>query len=304
MKKLKRMSLTTRLSWTGFAFISPFVLGFLFFFLEPLLQSLRFVFSKVEVTLEGYNATWIGMENLRYIFREDATFSQNLVTSVTNLVWQVPIILVFSLFFAIILNQKFTGRTVVRAVFFLPVVIASGLILEIIQGDAAAGTALAGDVVATGGGSSQSDALQELLLSSGLNSEWINGIMTVANSLFDLTWMTGIQMIIFLAGLQSIPHPLYEAASIEGATAWESFWKITLPMLTPIIQLNLVYTIVDSFTDVGNKVMQQVMKNQQLVRYGWTSAMSWVYFLIIAVILVVVFVAFYLIERNTEKSHV
>lgn len=303
MKKFKRMSLTTRLSWTGFGFITPFVLGFIFFFLEPLLESFKFMFSKVEVSLEGYQTTWIGLDNLQYIFREDATFTQNLFTSVQNLLWQVPIILVFSLFFAIILNQKFVGRTFARAVFFLPVVIASGLILEIIQGDAAAGTALAGDVVASGNNNGQSDALQELLTNSGLSSEWISGITTVANSLFDLTWKTGIQMIIFLAGLQSIPHALYEAASIEGATAWESFWKITLPMLTPIIQLNLVYSIVDSFTDVNNLVMQQVMKNQELLRYGWTSAMSWVYFLLIAVILVVVFVVFHLIERNTEKSH-
>lgn len=303
MKTRKRMSLTTRLSWTGFLFITPFVLGFLFFFLEPLIQSLIFAFSKVEVGLSGYETTWTGLENLYYIFREDTTFTQNLVTSVENLLWQVPIILVFSLFFAILLNQKFVGRTFIRAVFFLPVVIASGMILEIIQGDAAAGAALAGEVVSAGSSGSQNDALQEMLINSGLGQEWIDGITTVATSLFDLTWKTGIQMIIFLAGLQSIPHPLYEAASIEGATAWEGFWKITLPMLTPIIQLNLVYSIVDSFTDVENSVMQQVMHNQQLIRYGWTSAMSWVYFLIIAVILVAVFVAFYFIERHSSKSH-
>ena len=299
----KRMSLTTRLSWTGFLFITPFVLGFLFFFLEPLIQSLVFAFSKVEVSLTGYETTWTGIANLHYLFREDATFTQNLVTSVENLLWQVPIILVFSLFFAILLNQKFLGRTFIRAVFFLPVVIASGLILEIVQGDAAAGAALAGEVVGATGSGTQNDALQEMLINSGLSQEWIKGITTVATSLFDLTWKTGIQMIIFLAGLQSIPHPLYEAASIEGATAWESFWKITLPMLTPIIQLNLVYSIVDSFTDVDNLVMQQVMHNQKLIRYGWTSAMSWVYFLIIAVILAAVFLIFHLIDRHSSKSH-
>ncbi len=303
MRTRKRMSLTTRLSWTGFLFITPFVLGFLFFFLEPLIQSLVFAFSKVEVGLTGYETTWAGIANLHYIFREDATFMQNLVTSVENLLWQVPIILVFSLFFAILLNQKFLGRTFIRAVFFLPVVIASGLILEIVQGDAAAGAALAGEVVGATDSGSQNDALREMLINSGLSQEWIKGITTVATSLFDLTWKTGIQMIIFLAGLQSIPHPLYEAASIEGATAWESFWKITLPMLTPIIQLNLVYSIVDSFTDVENLVMQQVMHNQQLIRYGWTSAMSWVYFLIIAVILAAVFLVFHCIERHTSKSH-
>ncbi|MBR2338002.1 MAG: sugar ABC transporter permease [Clostridia bacterium] len=299
--KHRRMSLTTRLSWTGFGFVTPFVIGFLFFFLKPLWQSITFIFNKVDVTLEGYQLTFTGWENLEYVLRKDATFSTNLIESVTNLLWQVPVIVVFALFFAIIINQKFRGRVVVRAVFFLPVIIASSLVMDIIRSDAAAGSALAGEVVA-GGTVSQSDALQDLLTNSGLSSDFIKAITTVTDSLFDLTWRTGVQMIIFLAGLQSIPTTLYEASAIEGATAWESFWKITLPMLTPIMLLNLVYTIVDNFTDTGNKVMVQVMDNNRLVRYGWTAAMSWIYFLIIAVVLMVVFFIFRMIERNNGRS--
>lgn len=302
MRRLKRVSLTTRLAWTGFLFVLPFTLGFLFFFLKPLIQSVSFMFSKVDIGLDGYQLTFTGWDNLRYVFREDATFVTNLVTSLENLLWQAPVILVFSLFFAIVLNQKFRGRVVARAIFFLPVIIASGVIMNIIQSDTAAGSVLSGDVVAAGT-VIQSDGLREILSNSGLNSTLIDTISAMADNLFNLTWKTGIQMIVFLAGLQSIPSSLYEASAIEGATAWESFWKITLPMLAPILQLNLVYTIVDSFTDANNLVMTQVMNNARLVRYGWTSAMSWSYFLLIGIILAVVFLAFFKLDRPSKKSY-
>ncbi len=300
MKK-SRLSLTTRQSLIGLGFTSPFIIGFLLFFFKPLMQSFMFMFSKVKVSLEGYGTEFIGLENLEYIFKKDATFTTNLMDSMTKLLWQVPVIIVFSLFFAIILNQKFKGRIVMRAIFFLPVIIASGLVMDIIQSDAAAGAALSGSVVSAGN-TSNSDVLRELLINTGLSDKFVNAITTVTDSLFTLTWKTGIQMIIFLAGLQSVPSSLYEAASVEGASGWESFWKITLPMLTPILQLTIVYTIVDNFTDTKNVVMTQVMSNARLVRYGWTSAMSWVYFLIIAVVLAIVFIIFYLIGRDRKTA--
>lgn len=298
MKKYK-LSLTARQSLTGLGFTTPFIIGFLFFFFKPLVQSFAFMFSKVRVSLDGYETSFIGLENLEYIFKKDATFATNLIDSMTKLLWQVPVIIVFALFFAIILNQKFRGRIVMRAIFFLPVIIASGLVMDIIQSDAAAGAALSGSVVSAGN-TSNSDVLRELLINTGIGDKFVNTITMVTDSLFTLTWKTGIQMIIFLAGLQSIPSSLYEVASVEGASSWESFWKITIPMLMPILQLTIVYTIVDNFTDTKNLVMQQVMNNARLVRYGWTSAMSWVYFLIIAVVLAIVFMIFYLIGRDKK----
>ncbi|MBR7133225.1 MAG: sugar ABC transporter permease [Clostridia bacterium] len=300
MKTKKQLGLTTRLSWTGFLFTLPFVIGFVLFFLRPLWQSLTFVFSKVDITLDGYITTFNGLQNINYIFREDATYTTNLIESLTNLIWQVPLIVVFALFFAIIMNQKFRGRVFARAVFFLPVIIASGIILNIIQSDAAASSMLSGEVV-SGGTSSQSDALKDLLANSGMDSKVISAITMITDNLFDLTWKTGIQMILFLGGLQGISPSLYEAAEVEGATGWESFWKITLPMLMPITSLNVVYTIIDSFTDANNKVMLQVMNNAQLVRYGWSSAMSWCYFLLIAVVLSLVFIVFAKIQRSGDR---
>lgn len=297
MKRFK-LTLTTRQSLTGLCFTIPFIIGFLMFFLKPLFQSFIFVFSKVRVS-DGYTTEFIGLDNIEYLFTKDANFATNLVESMVNLLWQMPVIVVFSLFFAIILNQKFKGRIVMRAIFFLPVIIASGLVMQIIQSDAAAGAALSGSVVSAGS-TSNSDVLRELLINTGLGDKFVNAITTVTDSLFTLTWKTGIQMIIFLAGLQSVPTSLYEAASVEGASGWESFWKITLPMLTPILQLTIVYSIVDNFTDTKNKVMTQVMSNARLVRYGWTAAMSWIYFLIIAVVLAIVFIIFYLIGRDRK----
>jgi ABC-type sugar transport system permease subunit len=301
MKKLGKISLSTRSAWTGFCFVLPFVLGFLFYFLWPLVQSFTFVFSNVTVGLDGYTTAFAGWKNLHYIFRENTEYTTNLITSLLGLLWTIPIIL-SALFFAIILNQKFRGRTVVRAIFFLPVIIGSGVVISIIQNDAAASSVMTGNMVA-GGISTQSDALKELLVNSGINSAIISFITTVIDNLFSLMWKTGIQMILFLAGLQSIPSTLYEASSIEGATAWESFWKITLPMLSPIILLNLIYSIVDSFTDANSNVMGQVTLNAQMVKYGWSSAMSWVYFLLMGIVILLVLLIFRKIIAGEDQNN-
>ncbi len=291
MKKASKISLSTRDSWTGLFFVMPFIIGFLIFFFRPMLQSLKFVFSDVTVELSGYHTKFAGLKNLNYIFKENVDYTTDLISGVTELFWKVPIIVISALFFAIILNQKFRGRIVVRAIFFLPVIISSGIILTLIQGDAAASSVMSGNVAA-GGQTIQSDTLKQVLINSGLSSDTISGIMIVVNNLFNLMWKTGIQMTIFLAGIQGIPVSLYEASSIEGATAWESFWKITIPMLSPMILLNIIYTIIDNFTDSQNAVMLQVINNSQAVKYGWASAMSWVYSLVIGATILIVLLIF------------
>ena len=297
--KKRRMSLTTRSAWTGFLFATPFVLGFLFFFLEPLFQSVRFVFSNVDVSLAGYETTFVGKENLHYAFKVDSNFATTLRTTMVEMLWQVPIVVVFALLLAIVLNQKFRGRVFARAVFFFPVIIGTGIVLNIIRGDAAGAGVMAGDVVVAGT-RTESDVLQEILINSGLSSKIISSIIIVSDSLLGMLWRVGVQMIIFLAGLQSISPALYEASAIEGATAWENFWKITLPMLLPILQLNVVYTVVDTVTNINNGIMQLVLANVQLSRYGWAAAMAWSYFLLIIVVLAVVFFIFARLQSDSE----
>ncbi|MBQ8551124.1 MAG: sugar ABC transporter permease [Clostridia bacterium] len=286
-----RLSLATRESLKGHIFLIPFYIGLFVFFAGPLIQSIKFSFQSVTPVVGGYDIVNVGLENFKYIFGQDANYTINLVESLTTLAWKLPVVLVSSLFFAILINRKFKGRVFVRAVFFLPVIIASGLVMDVIQGDQIAGAALSGSSVA-GGEISQSTALSNMLSGIGLNDKIIDTVTMITDSMFSTIWQTGIQTVIFLAGLQGIPSTLYEASAVEGATAWENFWKITLPMILPIMLINIVYTIVDSLVNTQNAVMIQVLNNTNNARYGWASAMAWAYFLIVAAILVIIMIVF------------
>ncbi len=289
--KRSRLSLATRESLKGHIFLIPFYIGLLVFFVGPLLQSIRFAFQSVVPQVGYYDVTNVGWENFKYIFGKDANYNINLIESLTTLAWKLPVVFVSSLFFAILINRKFKGRTFVRAVFFLPVIIASGLVMNVIQGDYVAGTLMSGSSVA-GGEVSQSTALSNMLAGIGLNEKIIGTITTITDSMFSTIWQTGVQTVIFLAGLQGIPSSLYEASAVEGATAWENFWKITLPMILPISLVNIVYTVVDSLVNTQNPVMLQVLNDTNNARYGTASAMAWAYFLIVAVLLLIIMVVF------------
>ncbi len=275
----------------GLLFVLPFYVGFLVFFLKPLLESVVFVFSDVKVEIGGYHTTFTGLQNLRTIFLEDPDFGMNLTESLVQLLWQLPAIIIASLIIAVMLNSRFRGRTFTRMVFFLPVVMASGLVFRVIDLDVAASNVMTGSVVANGS-ISYNDSFSEMLVQSGLNSELVSFFVGISNNVFDMLWKTGVQMIIFLAGLQGIPASLYEASTVEGATAWESFWKITVPMILPIMLLNVVYTVVDAFTDSNNPVMVQMITNANQMRHGWAAAMSWSYFAIVGVLLAMIMFVF------------
>lgn len=299
--KRKSLSLSARSAWTAQLFILPFYLGFWFFFLSPLIESFRMSISDVTIDdTVGYAMKFVGFKHYSTAFFVDGSFTTNLVNSLTELAWKVPVIIVLSLFMALILNQKFKGRVFVRAVFFIPVIFASGVALQMVSSDSVASSALAGSVVSSGE-INQSTALNDLLVNAGFDAEIIKYATKIANSLFSMVWRSGIQMIIFLAGLQGISPALYEASSIEGATAWENFWKITLPMLAPTILLNLVYTIVDSFTDATNKVMNQINKLMSNVGdLDLASAFAWTYFVLIGIILLIIVLIFNAISKRTS----
>ncbi len=294
-KRKLRMNLTTRNSWNGFFFVLPFYIGFMLFFLHPLIQSLLFAFHSVKIDVKEYTMSFMGLKNFNYIFAQDADYKINLIFGSLDLFWKV--IVISSLFFAMILNQKFFGRGFIRAVFFLPVIIATGVAMDVVQGDMIASSIFTGNVV-SGGEISHSSALRSLLLEAGMSEAVTRSITAVFDNMFSLMWKTGIQMIVFLAGLQSISPSLYEASAIEGATAWENFWKITLPMLLPITMVNVIYTIIDLFTDSKNAIMLQVLSNINTLRLGWASAMAWAYFFVIALVLAIVFIVFSRLSRN------
>lgn len=291
MKIKNKLTVTQKHNLKGLYFLIPFYLGMIFFFIEPIIQSIIFAFSDVNVDLIGYSTKYVGFENFLYALNKDEAFKTTLFEDIINLLWKTPTIIILSLFLALLINKKFKGRIFVRAVFFLPVIFSNGVLLDIIQSDLVVeGAVSASSILNSGNAVSQTGGLTELLLQAGFAQEIVDFASTLTDSFFSLIWNSGIQMLIFLSGLQSVPSTLYEAASVEGATGWDIFCKITIPMLSPIILLNLIYTVVDSYSSTSNGVIGMILNGISLNRFGTSSAMAWMYFLLIAVILGIIFI--------------
>lgn len=291
MKKSKnaRLTIEQRTALNGHLYVLPFYIGFIFFFLTPIIKSISYVFCNVSFDITGVLTEFTGLENLKYIFNKDLDFKGNLVTSVTALLWKTPVILILSLLLAMIANINMPGKGVIRSVFFLPVILSSGVVLDTIREDDIAGLMMRGSVVSANGSVVSSNSLANMLEQAGLSISIVNLFINISNNIFDLLFNCGIPMLIFLSGLQGISPSLYEASSVEGATAWDNFWKITLPMIMPVALINLVYIIVDNFASSSNLVMQQVLASVELLKLGEASAMVWVFCVIIAVIFAVFF---------------
>ncbi len=273
----------------GYGFLALWLLGTIYFFLGPLVTSLWYSFNETAIKT-GYMATeFIGLENFISAFKDDTAYIEALLTVLKDTLWSTPLIIIFSIFIAVILNQKFKGRTLVRAVFFLPVIIATGPVIGIINGNMdSSGYAGGADQFST---MFQTDMAGELLNFLGvynISEEVTDIIQLVTSDVFNLVWNSGIQIVIFLAALQNIPFSAKEAAQIEGATAWEYFWKITLPYISPMIVVNLVYTIIDSFIAPDNAVMTLVLKEASNWNHGYSAALAWAYFLIVILALAIV----------------
>lgn len=282
--KKKKKSYENKKRIIGMCFILPWFIGFICFFVKPCIQSFIFSFQKIFVSKKGFTTEFVGLDNFRHIFLVDPDFIRKLAESTRMMIFEVPLILVFSIFIAVILNQKFRGRMLARSLFFIPVIIASGIVIELLKQDILAQSISSAATVYM----FQSTNVEVILKQMGMNIQLVNFIVEVINYIFDLSWKSGIQILLFLAALQTIPGSMYEASSIEGATAWESFWKITMPMISPMILVNIVYTIVDSFTDYRNVTMQKILSAADSFRYELSSAMAWSYFAIVSIILVIV----------------
>lgn len=270
MRKARRMKSSTLRRLEGLLFMMPWIAGFLLFMAFPLGFSFYMSFQRVQVSSSGVAITYRGLAHYRYILFENADILYNrLIPFLRQALLMLPIIVIFSLLVAIMLNQKFWGRTFFRAVFFLPVIFTTGqVILEFVaQGK--------GDL----------DFLERYNLSAlvveHLPPVWANPIMNIMDSIVLVLWYSGVQILIFLAGRQTISPSVYEASRIDGAGPWEVFWKITLPAMLPFILLNIIYTTVDLFTFPSNPIVGMVIPND----YGLSSAVAWIYFAMIFVFL-------------------
>lgn len=290
-KKAKglRIPYERRKALYGYGFLSIWILGTIYFFLKPLVVSLWYSLNVTEVTLGEMKTQWAGIQNYIDAFRKDTDYSEALLAVLKDTLWKTPLIIIFAIFVAVILNQKFRGRTFARAVFFLPVIIATGPVISIINGDMdTSGYSGGADQFSTMFETDMAGALLHFLGVYNISDSVTEIISLMTSDIFNLVWSTGIQIIIFLAALQGIPVSAKEAASIEGATAWEFFWKITLPYISPMIVVNLVYTIVDSFVAPNNAVMTLVLQQASAWNHGYSAAMAWAYFLIVILALCLV----------------
>lgn len=277
----------------GWVFVVPFLIGFAFYFLPVVVQSLIYSFSDIDAGDAGMVTTWAGFKNFDYAFTKDTKFVQHLTESISTLLANTPSILIFSLFIAVMLNQKMRGRAAFRAIFFIPVIIATGMVDRADLNNAVMNNLGNASEIETGALAASSqmfslDDITELLSSLNFSVSLTGYVTSMVNNILDIVNQSGIQILIFLAGLQSISPSIYESAEIEGATGWECFWKITFPMISPMILVNLFYTIIDFFTRSSSTMMEYV-HNLSFGKslYGEASAMSWIYFACIAGILAV-----------------
>ena len=264
----------------GYIFISPFIIGFLMFMVKPLLQSLYMSFCEVELAAGTFNMVWQGIEKYRYAFRGDADFNRLVVEEFVQMMINSVAIMVFSFFVSLILNQEFKGRALVRAVFFLPVILSSGIVLGLDTNNSLMDT-IQVSVQEAASGVSVTGALESILRTAGIGVRAFEKGFEVIDQIYDIAIASGIQIIIFLSGLQTISSSMYEAADIEGCTAWESLWKITFPMISSMFLVNWIYTIIDYCMRDTNQVIEKVQTVMiQNINYGLASAMSWIYFVI------------------------
>jgi len=298
----KLVTMAQRRARTGYLFILPFIIGFLLFMARPMIQTLIMSFSDVTmIPGHGYSMTWINFDNYHHAVAVDPYYNQRLLDEISRMGINTIATLVLSFVIAVILNQDFKGRTLARAIFFLPVILSSGVLPGIESQnefyDMMAGVA---ESVEGAAGVNISASLQNLLSVSGVGSEVFDVVFQMIDAIYDIVMASGIQIIIFLTGLQAISPSLYEAADVEGCTAWESFWKITFPMVSPLLLVNCIYTIVDFFMKNDNRVMERITEVMYKdFNFGVASAMSWIYF---GVALGFILISSFIISRAVKSA--
>ncbi len=293
-RRSRTASLDKRKARSGWIFVLPFILGMLLIYIPVIIDSFKYSLSSITYDQQiGNVVTFVGLENYQEALFEDTSYVRTLTSGIVDLIIDIPIIVIFSLFIAVILNQKVLGRAVFRTIFFIPVICATG-----IMGSIAAATQSFNDMMADqsqsintgeleGGFTFGAEKIAEMFESMKIGTEIADYVIGAVNGISSIIERSGVQMLIFLAALQSISPAIYESCSIDGATTWETFWKITLPMISPMILVNSIYTVIDSFTSESNRVMQYI-SGVYVEKQTLSAAMAWMYFGIIILIVALV----------------
>lgn len=288
MKK-KNLSLRTKDALMGGSFMSPWLIGVLVFTLFPLGYSIWLSFCQVEFSAEGILTSFVGIRWYKEALTADANFVKNMTSTFQSIIFSTPMILVFSIILALLLNRPLKGRAFFRALYFFPVIIISGpVISKLMSNDAF-------NIIHP----EQFAVYQVLQNLPGLISV---PLCYIFDNIVVILWYSGVQTLIILAGLQKIGDPIYEAASIDGASAWQKFWKITLPHLRPMILVSAAYTIVDLAGKSTTAMHGLIEKNMMNIDkpYSYSSALSWLYTL---AVLLVLGIAFLILKERRDPAN-
>ncbi len=287
MRKNKSRSLEATRSKYGYIFTSPFILGAIISVIYPIVLSVVYSFCEVTANAEGYVLNFVGFDNFNWILFTDPDFTISLYNTLLSTLTNVPVVIIFSFFLASVLNTEFKGRGFARTILFLPMILNSGLVTKILASDHLDENIAEKSSAEVGQFSGAfAQFLEELNVGTGVTDLLTSSVDNITNILA----MSVIPIVVMLAGLQSVPNSVYEASYVEGATKWEVFWKISLPIVSPMILVSVVYCIIDSFTAIDNTVIKRVEKECfTSLNFGIGSAMAWVYLLIVIILVAVVF---------------
>ena len=287
LKKKKKVRIITRTDITGWLFVLPFLIGFIWLFIKPLISGIQYSFNQVTMSETGFVLEPVQWGHYKYILLEDPDFVKNLVTVFSQLGIKMLVIMFMSMFLAILLNAEFPGRVLFRAMLFLPVIFSAEQAMNIFSAYAGTGdmTETTNDFVVVAG--EMTGFVKEIINSFGVLSPLIAQVTGYAGKLFDLLWDCGIQIVLFIIGLQSIPSHLYEVAKIEGCTKWEEFWKITFPLLTPSILLCLIFSVIQYFN--GDSPIVGMIRAKMLTSIGEAMALSMLYAVIVLVVVILIY---------------
>ena len=285
-----------RRPYAGYIFMIPIILGMIFIFIPSIYKTIVFSLNEITIGGFGYKLDFKGIEYYKEALLSDPKIIPQMVYSLRTLLTNIPIILIFSLFIATILNQKFRGRLFARVVFFIPVLLSTGIIVKY---DFAI-IGMVSSVVETGSESTMASlgSFSSLLSSLNFNKGLTTIVVSSVANIYNVVKASGIQIFIFLAGLQEIDPALYEAASVEGCNKWELFWKITFPMIMPQMTINAVYTIVDSYTS-SNGIFTYIMDLSSQQRYSLATAASFIYLVCLGVVIAIVLGLLNMFRKHT-----
>ena len=288
----RKKSLTGQENKFGYFFTLPFIIGFIFIYSDMIVYSVVYSFSELKFNGSSFSIIPVGLENYKNIFTVNPDYVPTLVSSFGEMFSTVPVVLIFSLFVAVLLNRDMPGKTFFRAVFFIPVILMTGIIAKT---DTSALVQSIMPAEGLGGGASTGSSfdlsnIESVLTSMSLKTDSVEYIVKFIDNIYSVVTSSGVQIILFLASLQSISPSVYEAAEVEGATGWETFWKITIPMIAPVILVCAVYTVIDLLSVSTNQIMQLIQSTTDNSGYGPAGAMAWSFFVLTAAVLGVIFV--------------